>query len=176
MATAIAHSGLAGSKEIFEQCESVLQEGVKKTIEAHFGLIGEQYARLQQQTDFFLAEPAVFNAKFTAFLDVLAARSDGAPKLAAIHGRLSALAPVTILSVQEALSGELALIEADADLTRDQREAYQLLLCNDELRAYFDANQYNLEQYLFKIQKLQETVTELSYIHKRYLPYWEQRL
>lgn len=164
LTSAIANEALAEHRPIFAQCQGVLQDGIKKTIDTYFDLITQQYIQLQNQMTLFLATPEVFNEKFIAFLTELDTRKGEDVNLTNIHARLAAISPVTI----EAVGNALLMIENDESLSPLQKEAYTVALSSEEyqhLRAHFEAHQNSLKQYLVRIQELHAITNELKYIH-----------
>jgi hypothetical protein len=164
LTSAIANEALADHRPIFAQCQGVLQDGIKKTIDTYFDLITQQYTQLQNQMTLFLAPPEVFNEKFIAFLTELDTRKGEDVNLTNIHARLAAISPVTI----EAVGSALLMIENDESLSPSQKEAYTVAISGKQyqpLRAHFEAHQNSLKQYLVRIQELHAITNELKYIH-----------
>ena len=165
LASAILNPDLQAHEAVFQQCQSVLQDSLKRTIETHYHSLEQQYTALQQQVNLFLKPQDVFSAAFAEYLDDFAARMDNDPLLIAIHTRLTAIESKTITNVEQAIAAELQLIEINTQLDEGQKVACKKSLCSDQYRpllAHFEAHQNTLEEYLLKMQTLHDATRELG--------------
>ena len=144
--------------ELIEECEKVLQEGVKKTVEMHYDTIIQQSKEMDQQIQLFLAPEKEFKDAFELFLSVLS----GHPL-----AEMREITPVSIASVQQKLT---ELLETPSDISQSNSAtsvSVQIhmasLMCPEfrPLEAHLEANNYNTEHYLSKIEWLFDATTSL---------------
>ena len=89
-----------------------------------------------------------------------------------IKQRLSELNPVTIDTVQQALSTESAQIQLNGDLNPRQKERLTATLLDGQcasLRAYFEAHLCTVEEHLSSMDQLHDTAERLQKIYPQLL-------
>ena len=108
-----------------------------------------------------IAPPEHFTATFTNLLDTLTI-DDAPDSLKSIKARLSAIDPITIDNIRDALSIELEAIQREEPGA--QKEFLTKTLLNDQflrLQDYFEADQRTIEQYLTQMEQLHNAAVEL---------------
>jgi hypothetical protein len=172
LAAAIEEPTLAIHKIVFEECQAILQDSVKATIEKHYHSILQQYAKIHHQIELFIAPNTEFTSLFTAFLSTLTLAEDPTGLCAGIKTRLSAITPITLQNVQRAITTELDTISQNETLTQEQKAQLIVWLTNHSLalREFFEAYQDSVEQYLVRMNELHDATLELCSISPQFAP------
>ena len=154
---------------IIEHCQSVLQDGIKDTIETHYQATRQQIDHVFQQAELFLVDNERFVLAFNEFLHELTIEEDELNVfLVDMKLRLSAVTPININTVQQAILLELEQTEKNNALDSIQKEKLTGLFFGKQsirLKAYFEAHQLSIEQYLSKIEQLYDAISELMYVY-----------
>jgi uncharacterized coiled-coil protein SlyX len=160
---AVDDKDLSAHRALFERCYDVVQQGIKLTIESHFSSLLQQYEKLHQQINLFLAPPTVFQSAFAEFLELLKDDDD----LRGIHTHLSSLTSPSISGVQAILLEEMKKIEEDGTMDLDKKEKIvaKLRQHSTPLRKFAEAYELSIEEYLIKISKLHNALQELYTIY-----------
>lgn len=152
-------------KEIIEECEKILQQGLKQTVETHYKSILEQAKRVHHQVQLFLDPTTLFADVFKTYLTSLVTNdSDIQPQLDEIKARLSRFDPERVDDIQQVLS-EISEEIGGSSLQLAQQEKLNELLFGPniiQLNDYFEAYQWSIEKYLGDIEQIYNAVIELK--------------
>lgn len=155
---------LSPFKSIIEQFESVLQDGLKQTLETHYETLIKESKRIHQHICLFLDSTRRFQMIYRDFIERIPTEGDDNKILLPIKSRLSQVDPSNISNVIQAISVERQHIHDSSTITDVDKEKIQTCLFDknyDDLRAYSEAYQLSSEQYLSKIEKIYHKLEDL---------------
>ncbi|KTD27076.1 MULTISPECIES: hypothetical protein [Legionella] len=148
-------------QKIIDQCDDMIQQGTKQTIEMHYRSIIEQADALWIQIKHRLASPEHFNAVFQIFVENLTKGENVPNKVREIQAFLAEIKPDSIDSIQNGIN---SAIDSLGELPENEISTIKGFIANKQrefLQSCFDAHQTSVKDYLINLERLYKLANNL---------------
>ncbi|ARG98423.1 hypothetical protein B6N58_12565 [Legionella micdadei] len=141
-------------KQILDQCDDMIQEGAKRTIEAHYNSTIQQADALRAQIGHRLAPAEHFTVVFQGFVENLTKGDNIPEKLALIQRQLREVKPVSIEGIQGAINDAISSL---GELQEEELLTLKAFIASKQaefLQPCFDAHLTSANDYLINLERL----------------------